>query len=212
MGFIDYLWELPHIIFKRLPRDNTDIDKLAQGLGPVFDETKDVIFQIRQQSLIITAIGKALDAHGLDRQLPRYNGETDDQYRLRLLAAFNTYTEGGTEAGMIKALRVLGYQYATVYPCYKEKYKWVFLDGSRTLDGSWSIGPQTLDANLEYVYRWFEFVVKLNTGETPTTEEDKKIRAIIDLTKPAEAKLYEINPAVQILTLPGIVLYEWIKS
>ena len=50
----------------------------------------------------------ALVLHGLERVLPRAPGELADPYRLRLLAAWETWLLAGTAAGIEVALNVLG--------------------------------------------------------------------------------------------------------
>ncbi|TEB09131.1 hypothetical protein [Pelotomaculum propionicicum] len=110
MGFGDYFYYLAHRIFKRAPRENNDLDKFTRGIGSVYDRAKEAIFKLREQALIITASGKALDQHGRDRNMPRFPGESDDKYRLRLLKAFSYYEQLGTKEHMLEVLRGLGYK------------------------------------------------------------------------------------------------------
>lgn len=194
MGFADYFWNLATAIFKRKPKEESDAWKWFSGIGPAFDEAKSIIFSIREAAIIATATGTALDKHGKDRKLPRVANESDEDYRNRLLSSLDFYAEGGTESGMQKVLVTMGYPNAEVFPCYKEKYNWVFLDGSRSLDGTWNIGPQTPDANQDYLGRWSQIVIKLNTGGTITPEEEQRIMAVMNIMKPSESLIYQILP------------------
>lgn len=198
MSFADYLYDLAHVIFKRTAKPNdSDLYKLTRALGPNFDDLQEAMFLLREISMVATATGKALDLHGKDRKMPRYRGETDDEYRLRLLSAMDIYTMAGTEPGMKMVLATLGYRNSEIYPLYKEKYKWRFLNTTTPLDGSITLEPTEPDAKLEYLGRWAEFIVKLNIGDASFTETQYQIvRSMINKVKPSEGKLY----ALQLMT------------
>ena len=51
----------------------------------------------------------ALTKLGIERQLPKVTSETVAAYRLRLLAAWDTWSFAGTKIGVVSALTVLGY-------------------------------------------------------------------------------------------------------
>lgn len=114
MGFSDYFYILLHRIFKRVPRQNSDADKLAKALGPNYDEAMEAIFKLREQALGITAQGKALDLIGKERLLPRYGGESDEAYRLRLMNAYSIHSQAGTAAAMTGAFERLGFTGAEI--------------------------------------------------------------------------------------------------
>ncbi|MTI82753.1 MAG: hypothetical protein FH756_02405 [Firmicutes bacterium] len=195
MSFAKYFNYLVHRIFKKKsnPKEN-DIYKLASALGPNYDEAKQAIFALREQALVATAYGNGLDQLGKDREMPRYRGEKDDEYRRRLLAAVNIYSEGGTKPGMERALSILGYTNSEVYPLYLEKYKWRLLDSSLILDGSATLEPLDSTAKLDYLGRWAEFIIKLNLGDDPFLETQYLVaREMINKVKPSEGKLYALN-------------------
>lgn len=120
MRFVDYLWFLAHGVLKRTKKDDNDVYKLFDAAGNILDAAKTNIFLIRRQGLIATATGKALDYHGRGRQLPRYAGETDDQYRKRLLSKREISEKAGTVEGIILALKSMGFDRAEIEPLYLE--------------------------------------------------------------------------------------------
>lgn len=117
MNFHEFMWKLAHEPLKKSSNQKNDISKLLHAFGEVLEDTKDNIFLIRRQGLLMTATGKALDAHGGER-FPRYNGESDEQYRNRLLARKELARKAGTVEGMLLTLQSLGYSDAEIHPFY----------------------------------------------------------------------------------------------
>jgi len=163
--FTEYFFYLMHRIFKRGPRSNSDADKLAKSLGPDYDAAMESLFMLREQALVITATGKALDQLGKDGGLARYRDEDDEAYRRRLLAAFSIHTQVGTKAAMLAAFHILGFMGADI-------------DELRAEDPN----------------RWAEFRVVLSLPAAIFSEADRSnILATIRKMKPAHTKLAELN-------------------
>lgn len=120
MKFADYLWYLAHRPLKMTTKDESEVYRLFTVFGKILDEAKEKIFLVRRQALIGTATGKALDKHGNDRQLKRFAGESDEQYRKRLLAKYENAKAAGTYRGIVNLLKSLGYENAEVKPLYLE--------------------------------------------------------------------------------------------
>lgn len=159
MGFVNYFYELAHKVFKRGQfGESTDIEKYVGAIGLNYDDAMESMFQLREQALIVTATGKALDAHGQDRGLPRYPGETDQAYRLRLINAYSIYQKLGTKAAILKALARMGYKDSDIEELY-----------------------------LTNPERWAEFIVKIQFGQDrPLLAVDSKIiRTTVKMMKPA---------------------------
>lgn len=133
MKFAEYLWYLTHRPLKLLSPEESDVYTLFKATGKILDKAKEKIFLIRRQALIATATGKALDKHGIGRKLKRFAGETDEQYRKRLLAKYENARMAGTYRGIVKTVISLGYDNAEVRPLYLEDAErwaefYVFLD------------------------------------------------------------------------------------
>jgi hypothetical protein len=120
MKFADYLWYLAHKPLKFTKQAESESYKIFSVFGKILDEAKEKIFLVRRQALIATAKGKALDKHGSGRQLRRFAGESDEQYRKRLLAKYENARAAGTYKGIVKLLKSLGYDNAEVKPLYLE--------------------------------------------------------------------------------------------
>ena len=131
MTFGEYLWGLLTSALRRSA--DGDLRKWVDAWGAQLDLAKAAIFKLRRSWLIATAQGQALDVIGQGRKLPRYPGETDDDYRLRLSAAWEIYRRGGTIPGMPEALRLIGYPEADIYELYKDGPVSPFHNGARLL-------------------------------------------------------------------------------
>jgi hypothetical protein len=185
MGFAEYLYRLMHIIFKRGPRERSDADALARALGPEYDLLQEAIFIMREQALVATAGGRALDALGAERGIRRWMGEPDDHYRRRLLAAYRTYASDGTRAGMLAMLRVLGYPEAEVHELYRDGVVSPLFDGHNRYDGTIVHSGGV---------RWAEFRVKAKIEEDRsfTAADLALLLEAINNAKPAHTKLAEL--------------------
>jgi hypothetical protein len=174
MIFAEYFWRLATRVFNRvIDREKSDIWKFFKAIGQAYDEVRAKIYSIREKALVATAKGPALDLCGEDRKLPRYAGETDDDYRWRLMSAYDIYREGGSEDGMMRLLTALGYTEIEIYPLYKEKY--------------------VADPNPEYLGLWAEFIIRLSASERALFFQHYKIlKQVINDAKPGESKLHAI--------------------
>ncbi len=181
MTFAEYFWYLLHRVFKRAPK-NSDAEKLAKALGPNYDLAQETIFRLREQSFLATATGKALDQLGRDRGLPRYREETDEEYQLRLLAAYSIHSQIGTAAAMLDTFQRLGFTDAEIQELRAE------------------------DPN-----RWAEFRVNLPLPEASFTEAQRtNLLNTISRMKPAHTKLAGLNieaPARDIGADPDLITW-----
>jgi hypothetical protein len=164
MKFSDYIWALAHIIFRKKPKEDRGTKKFFKNvIGGEVEEAETNIYGMREQMLIWTATGSYLDELGKSRKIYREAEESDDDYRVRILDAWNLYAMGGTTPGMENALAKIGYEEVTVYPFY--------LDGPNS--------P-----------RWAEFMIEIDPETYPdmTEEEHQQVMDVIDRQRPAKAK------------------------
>ncbi|GAB6100447.1 hypothetical protein JCM16358_23260 [Halanaerocella petrolearia] len=115
MNFFNYLWGL----LNRPLKKGEENKKWLTTLGEELDELKQSIFDVRRAWLVKTAPKNGLELLGEARGLPRYKGEDIELYRERVLAAFDTYQQGGTYPAMKKTLSVLGYPNSEIQLLYK---------------------------------------------------------------------------------------------
>ena len=87
-------------------------------IGKLFDKTKDDIFKVREESMIISASEVMLNVHGKDKGMPRLKGESIEGYRTRLSMKGIIAEMAGTNQGVILAVKALGYENIRVEPMY----------------------------------------------------------------------------------------------
>lgn len=180
--FQDYMWYLLHAPFKKnIKKEESDVFKLFKAIGKIIDNLKETIFLLRRQAMIMTAHGKALDMHGRDRKMPRYIGETDEQYRKRLLMKREIAERAGTKYGIIKALESIGYEHATIEPVPSVQGAW-FMDGEFLLNGTRKMN--SIDTDSEH---WSEFMVFLNTDNQESLEDFRIVQKTVRDVKQASS-------------------------
>lgn len=114
MEFFNYLWGL----LNRPLKKGKENKRWLTALGAELDDLKQSIFQLRKAWLVKTAPKEGLELLGEARGLPRYKDEDLELYRERVLAAFETYQNGGTYPAVKKTLSVLGYPNSEIQLLY----------------------------------------------------------------------------------------------
>lgn len=118
--FQDYMYYLlPGPLKKVIPKKN-QFYILFKVFGKLLDQTKEDIFKVREQSMIMGASGRMLDEHGADRKVERFQGEDDESYRIRLSMKNLIAEMAGTEEGIKYALKSLGLKNFYIEPLWKE--------------------------------------------------------------------------------------------
>src|SRR5689334_18450678 len=79
------------------------------ALGDVEDSFVDRAKQSVKARFPLLAPTDALDAIGVERQIPRGPGEHDAPYAARLVDAWNSWPNAGTPFGMLRAFYATGY-------------------------------------------------------------------------------------------------------
>lgn len=119
-----YLWWLTPAFLKKREPKNSLLYSLFEVIGEELDEAKVAILAMRRQLLVATSEGPWLAAHGRDRSVDRIPGESDESYRVRLLAAFLAKQQGGTIPGMINACALLGLDVDVVEVFISDSERW----------------------------------------------------------------------------------------
>jgi hypothetical protein len=109
MTFGEYFLFLAHRPLKLVEESRSQIAIFLKVIGSKYDDAKQAVFSIRKNANIMTASEKALSLHGEDRRLDRYDGESVEAYRERLLAKQEVARLAGTRKGIIKGVQSLGY-------------------------------------------------------------------------------------------------------
>ncbi len=128
-------------------------------VGREFDDMKNILFRVREEANVVTASPPMLAVHGQDRNMPRFSGEDDETYRMRLAMKGLISEWGGTKKGILYALAALGYLDCTVDPL-------VFTDPAR----------------------WAEFLVRIRTDLDDAGPDTGLVRQVVQAVKQASAK------------------------
>lgn len=116
--FKDYMYYLLHGPLKKIIKKNNQFYILFKVFGKLFDKTKEDIFKVREQLIILTASERMLEEHGIDRSMKRLKGEDTESYRRRLLMKNIIAEKAGTNEGILLALSSLGYESSRIEPYY----------------------------------------------------------------------------------------------
>ena len=153
-NFIEYMWYLLTTPLKKLKKALNKWYTLCRVFGRRFDEVKEDILRARDEGMVATCSHEMLPVHGADRRLTRYEGEHPENYRSRIAMYDELCKLGGTNEGVLLAVKTLGYA-SPVLVRANELTGFVHftLDGSWLLDGSRTLESDTLEN------RWAEFYI-----------------------------------------------------
>lgn len=132
-NFIEYMWYLLTTPLKKLKKALNKWYILCKVFGRRFDEAKEDILRARDEGMVATCSHEMLPVHGADRRLTRYEGEHPENYRSRIAMYDELCKLGGTNEGVLLAVKTLGYA-SPVLVRANELTGFVHftLDGSRT--------------------------------------------------------------------------------
>ncbi len=191
--YAEYMVYLLHAPFKKVKKEYNNWKALMYVLGNHVAPLKNYIFLIREETAIETA-EKSLDIIGTGRRSPRYQAETDDQYRNRLLAKRTVAEMAGTKEGIIYQLRALGYDKAEVLPVPAETVRRYKFDGTIRFDGTHKWMPE--GRNQEH---WAEFMVVLPTDNPGTLNNFEILKNEINRVKQASSlAVYKFQASGQV--------------
>ena len=153
-NFIEYMWYLLHTPLKKLKKALNKWYILCKVFGKRFDEAKEDILRARDEGMVATCSHEMLPVHGADRRLTRYEGEHPENFRSRIAMYEEICKLGGTNEGVLLAVRTLGYISPVLVRANDlTGYVHYPLDGSWLLDGSRNLESDTLEN------RWAEFYI-----------------------------------------------------
>lgn len=131
--FQDYMYYLLFGPLKKIVKVKNQFYILFKVFGKVLDQTKEDIFKVREQSMIVSSNVKMLVEHGADRTMKKLQDETEEQYRTRLSMKNIIAEKAGSNEGIIYALKSLGFKNFYIEPLWKEDLErwaefYVFID------------------------------------------------------------------------------------
>jgi hypothetical protein len=173
-----------------------------EGFGLIKDEFVERIKQAIAARFPGTGPVDALGAQGSERGIDRaFYGDTDDAFRSRILAAWDTWTLAGTALGLLRALDDVNYTFTAEQRNFLE----FSLDAFRNLvrvnrgyllefgrpAGFWSIFGLVMDT-ADIPAHWTSIVDPPTDISAPTKAEVNFIRRVIRKWKPAKATMDKI--------------------
>lgn len=109
-NFIEYMWYLLTTPLKKLKKALNKWYILCKVFGRRFDEVKEDILRARDEGMVATCSHEMLSVHGADRRLTRYEGESAENYRSRIAMYDELCKLGGTNEGVLLAVKTLGFE------------------------------------------------------------------------------------------------------
>lgn len=128
-------------------------------IGQLFDENKEDLFCVRDEAFIISCSEVMLVEYGKERDMPRLEGESLENYRFRLMRKNDIAKRAGTNVGIQNALIAAGFKDTYIEPFYL-------------------YDPE----------RWAEFIVYLGDNTAGVVSDIVRIDQEVSKIKPASAK------------------------
>lgn len=127
--FCDYMYYLLTSPFKRVKKSMNQWYILFRVLGRRFDDAMESLYSAREQTMLATCKPEMLPVHAEDRKMARYPGEEDENFRKRIANYPEVLRIGGSNPGVLLAVRTLGYTDVKIVPANKmpnfsEEEKW----------------------------------------------------------------------------------------
>lgn len=137
-NFGEYMFSLLFAPLKRVKKTANQFYIFFKVVGTHFDDLKKMAFRVREESSVITCSDEMLPVHGQDRDMPRLNGESLENYRTRLAMKGIIAQEAGTNKGIRYLARAFGYDSVEIDPAPKPE-RWAeatvrFVGGKIVLD------------------------------------------------------------------------------
>jgi len=148
-NFIEYMWYLFTTPFKKVKKALNSWYILCRVFGKRFDHLKEDILRARDEGMVATCCHEMLSIHGADRRLSRYEGEQAENFRSRIAMYEEVCRLGGTDEGMILAIKALGFLHVekkTAVELYGDMERWAvfYIILPMELDMEYPIGLRLL--------------------------------------------------------------------
>lgn len=159
--FRDYMYYLLISPLKRIKKELNQWYKLFKVLGRRFDDAIKSVYSEGEQSMIASCDDELLSVHAKERKMQRYSEESNDIFRKRIANFQEIQKLGGSDSGVILAVKSLGYKEPKIVPA------------------------KVLKGNSD---RWAEFYLVLNLDVNGETVEFETLRNEVRKAKYVGAK------------------------
>ena len=200
-NFIEYMWYLLTTPLKKLKKALNKWYILCKVFGRRFDEAKEDILRARDEGMVATCSHEMLPVHGADRRLTRYEGEHPENYRSRIAMYDELCKLGGTNEGVLLAVKTLGFEDVEIKTAKELKgdtERWAEFYALIRMDMGW-ICPISFDILKKNVRVWKEVGSKDNyqfilQSKEQTGKADDICRIVVILS--VQSENYPENKAV----------------
>lgn len=128
-SYKEYMYYLLISPLKKVKKATNQFYILFQVLGSYFDNSMEMLFKAREQSMIEKADPTFLSEHGKDRKMFKYQGELAENYRKRLMMKAEIAEQAGSNESIELTLISLGIDKPIVIPTYlKDSKRWAEFD------------------------------------------------------------------------------------
>lgn len=137
-NFGPYMFDLLFAPLKKGAHAANQLYVFFKVIGQAFDEVKSALCLVREESNAASCSQAMLPVHGEDRDMPRLEGETLENYRARLMLKGAISEMAGTNSGIRYLAKAFGYDNVEIVPGEKpdhwaEATVW-FIGGDIVLD------------------------------------------------------------------------------
>ena len=108
-NFCDYMYYLLTSPFKKARNSCNQWHILFKVLGTRFDEAMESLYRAGEQTMVATCDPEMVLLHAEDRGMKRHDGESTENFRCRIAMYREVCMLGGTDPGILLAVRTLGY-------------------------------------------------------------------------------------------------------
>ncbi len=160
----NYLWnKAPSHVKDNQPKEEKDSYKLFEIWSNRGYEVREAQKQLRLNRFPQTAIKEALYLLAKEREIEKFDFESQEEFRQRVINALDWYRLKGTVKGIETILSIYGFKNAKITPALKT------------------------DPN-----RWAEFIVETTSEKPINAKTVNDVKKIINALKPTHEKLKEI--------------------
>lgn len=161
--FCDYMYYLLTSPFKCVKKKMNQWYILFKVLGRRFDDGMESLYDAREQTMLATCDPVMLPVHADDRKMSQYPGEDSENFRARIANYPEVLRLGGSDPGVLLAVRTLGYETPALVKANEFKGRVYY-----QTDGSWNLDGSRLMEAGELPDRWAEFyiVIKMSVDDS----------------------------------------------
>ena len=158
--FCDYMYYLLTSPFKRVKKSINQWYILFRVLGRRFDDALESLYNAEEQTMLATCEPEMLPVHAEDRKMARYPGEEDENFRARIANYPEVLRLGGSDPGVLLAVRTLGYATPELVKANEFKGRVYYqTDGTWNLDGGYLLDSDRSRYPVKIGFRYKGFMV-----------------------------------------------------